>query len=795
MISPMEPARWIWDESPDNGINQFRCFRKTFNVEREMLSGNVQLLISADSLFEAFLNGKRLKATQFSDYPDDKVFSEIELTPFLNEGKNLLAVRVQYLGEDFSTYALGSPGLIALIQADGKILAETGTEWKCAADPAFHSGLTQKVTGQLGFVFEYDAREETGWNQPEYDDTGWQNAVIRNRNCILNPRTVPFLKELDQPAVTAVQYGYLKRPDTGGTFAKQCAGDFLQSRLRNAVFTPESNPVDPAKGYYCDPLILYPDGSRPLVFLPIPDGCDGCYIILDLGRETVGYLNFSLTAAAGTVVDISHGEHLDSGRVRMEIHGRNFTDRYHCREGKNEFTYSLRRIGARYLELHLTNTKKLPVTLYYAGVIPVELPLPKKSHFLTDDGLHMAVHRRAIDTLKLCMHEHYEDCPWREQALYAYDSRNQMLYGYYLWGNAEFAAASLELLGKSYFGEDYLCLTAPSQTRKRITIPCFTMVWIVELYEHYLHTGSLRLFEKFRPTVESILKRALERRTPNGLYHAGNSEIVWNFYEWTTGFGRLDRYPQAPYNLYFYEALRAAEQLSAASGDETNARKLHNAAIPLGKLLETTFWQESAECYATFPADEENTVYHEHVQALMLFNGLVPQEKLPRLLNTIRSGTLVPASYSAMPYLLRGMMDTLPEARAHMEQVLRKTFEPPVLSGATSLWETEFGGDDFSDAGSLCHAWSSITAYYSNRYVLGVSPLLPGFRKFQVKPYPGHLLRAEGTVPTPAGNIFVSWFREGNGIRLTIRHPAELEAVVEEFEEFPLLSVQLEKQE
>lgn len=38
------------------------------------------------------------------------------------------------------------------------------------------------------------------------------------------------------------------------------------------------------------------------------------------------------------------------------------------------------------------------------------------------------------------MHEHYEDYPWREQALYAFDSRNQALYGYYAFGNYDFAA-------------------------------------------------------------------------------------------------------------------------------------------------------------------------------------------------------------------------------------------------------------------------------------------------------------------------------------------------------------------
>ena len=43
------------------------------------------------------------------------------------------------------------------------------------------------------------------------------------------------------------------------------------------------------------------------------------------------------------------------------------------------------------------------------------------------------------------MHEHYEDTPWREQAFYVADSRNQALCGYYAFGEYRFPAACFEL--------------------------------------------------------------------------------------------------------------------------------------------------------------------------------------------------------------------------------------------------------------------------------------------------------------------------------------------------------------
>ena len=96
--------------------------------------------------------------------------------------------------------------------------------------------------------------------------------------------------------------------------------------------------------------------------------------------------------------------------------------------------------------------------------------------------------------MKLCMHEHYEDCPWREQALYAYDSRNQALFGYYAWGNYEFAATSIELLGRGIRPDGLLELCAPA--RVPVTIPIFSWIWFVEVEEHWLYSGDDRLFRQ-----------------------------------------------------------------------------------------------------------------------------------------------------------------------------------------------------------------------------------------------------------------------------------------------------------
>jgi len=70
--------------------------------------------------------------------------------------------------------------------------------------------------------------------------------------------------------------------------------------------------------------------------------------------------------------------------------------------------------------------------------------------------------------------------------------------------------------------------------------------------------------------------------------------------------------------------------------------------------------------------------------------------------------------------------------------------------------------------------------------------LEPGFKTFEVKPYPGNNSFASGEVPTPSGNIEVSWEMNDSGkIDLTVIHPAGLTPVIASYEEAPVGSVKI----
>ncbi|MBR7104156.1 MAG: family 78 glycoside hydrolase catalytic domain [Lentisphaeria bacterium] len=771
----IDQTNWIWTDQQDNTPDLYRLFRKdfTYTPGREP----VFLEISVCSTFELQINGKMLCGQQVSDFPAFPTGACFDVTDMLIAGENRLLLQVHYIGEDFLTGLAGKPFVkLALFRGDELLLGSDST-WEWCIDKHFRSGLCCKVTPQLGFAFEYSAEIPA--------EELWQKAAVLDEafdGIRISKRRVPQLQELPHPEAEVVQTGVLQRSSRTESFAVSCMTDFL----RFVPFFDFYDGVDQAffTRYVNRNFKLLPDGSTPLKIRGFD--ADGVYVILDLGREQVGYLSLDMTAPAGTVVDIAHGEHLAAGRVSAQIEKRNFADRYVCREGRNKFVFRHRRLGCRYLELHILT--KSPVEITYCGLIPLELPLPQEATFDCEDRLLLKNRELAVRTLNLCMHEHYEDCPWREQALYGYDSRNQILYGYYVWGNYGFAANSIDLLGKSFDGERYFSLSAPGRLQSR-TIPIFTLIWITELLEYQLFSGNGELFTKWQSLTDQILEAALVHKVPGNeaFYHPGKEAHIWNFCEWNERLCDVREHPSSTYNVYLYEALIAASKLHRFAGNTGRAEQLQCVAGRLGEALKARFWNDKLKVFMLTQNDGSLEEY-EHVQAVFLANGLA-EEHQDDLLQSFLFRRLNGITFSGLPYFVKALQRLGKEGRSYLYEYLDKLFTPMLLAGSTSLWETADGSTAFNRAGSLCHAWSSVIPYYCGSHLLGVRPLEPGFARFEVRPFCGKLTHAGGEIPVPGGFIRVSWQLRDGMIELELEHPEGMVPEIRAFEEFPIRSV------
>lgn len=793
-------AQWIWGrtEKPD----QYRCFRRSVYLAN--LPIDAILDVSVDTDFLLMVNGHEAGRGQFSDFSGSKTWSRFSVGRFLRRGKNTLAVLVFYRGEDFSDYQAGPPGLLAAFQAGKKTVA-TDRRWRTSLHAGFISGRRQRMTLQTGFTFDYDARQEEPWFAPGFDDSAWDEARVVQKGPLgkiihtLEPRPLPHLEIGGAPMPLRVRaQGTLFLSGEQGATARVMARSALRAEFPWDIFAnPKMQPTfdgfesfaglefTPSREYAGPPVnagFLLEHQSDPLVLREIQAKVDGRYFVVDLGMETVGYLEWEIEAKPGTVLHVAYGEHLDDGRVRARVGGRNFADRYVCGDGRRRFHMPFRRVAARYLEVHVLGTSR--VTFFAFGLRPVEYPTCRLGDFTTPDTLTNRIHEVAARTLELCRHEHYEDCPAREQALYSYDARLQALYGYYAFGDYLFPEVSFSLLGKTLNEHGFLALTAPS--RNSINIPIFTFTWIAAVAEHWLHSGDPVLFKKFRSVIEEILEKAFVRLdTSSGLFRPPDAPEFWNFYEWTeglsgaTGGDSLRGRNFAGYNLHLHEAIRWQVWMLRQAGEEKSARALARRGAALSSAIHRVFWDPAAGLYRSeISRNGKLRGEHELIQALALHEGIGHVSSRKAVIKSLSKNALPRCTLSGLYYLVPPLLWHSEETRHWLGTRLEMIWQNMILGGATSFWETEAGGTDFDFAGSLCHGWSALPVYYHQACLLGVRPLSPGYSEFSLGGFTTRHAWCQGMIPTPAGAISVNTQRKGTTLRIEATGPKKCRPIL-----------------
>ena len=713
-----EKSQWIWHESGECA-NQYVVFKENFHAKAQ----SATLYICTEGAYAAWLNGEMISFGQFNDYTYERHFNEKKV--ILKDGDNELYILAYHKGIACSATAVGVASIRYEIPG---ILAST-TDSLSGVHSSFDK-TAPLITGQLGFSFIYDARKEK--------ELVFSPSVIADVSCTLEPRPIDYVELLPEVKSHVVAQGVFRAAE-GATVAEECQKAWIRPIYRWEMFRILPTYTTPVR-YAASPYIIM-DRTHTLKLnegWKIED--DGIYIVFDLEREEAGYLSLSFTAQEGTIVDIAWGEHLDDLRVRSFIH-RNYANRYIAKEGKNEFQYYIQRIACRYIQLYI-HTTDMNFSLDYVGLIPAEYPFKQKKLDFSDK-LHQQIYDTCLRTLILSAHEHYEDCPNREQSLYGFDSRNQMLFGYLAFDEVKMPASSLRILGLEEHAPGWQMLCAPAQNS--ITIPAFTCDWMLAHWEHYLYTKNDAYIQKELPRLKEVVRTHL-KLFDGRFFKKDFGPGIWHFYEWAPDLSDSSNPDEfdAPYELFMLIEMNSALSLFKSIGETELVDEMSEVVEKLKKNIHDKFWSEEKQAYYTYIAKDGTPRAHlcELVQALAIYCDLPNEEQektlIAKLCNPETDWVKVTLSFSLFKY------QAIMKEKERLDEVLADIaalWGSMLYRNATSFWETIVGGDDFTDGGSLCHGWSAVPIYIYFTYVLGIVPTAPGC--FERKPIPCSLQISE----------------------------------------------------
>jgi hypothetical protein len=377
----------------------------------------------------------------------------------------------------------------------------------------------------------------------------------------------------------------------------------------------------------------------------------------------------------------------------------------------------------------------------------------------------------SLRTLRRCMHETYEDCPYYEQMQYTFDTRLQMLFTYYVSGDTRLGLKTIDDFHRSMLPEGILQDRYPTNCPQ--VIPTFSISWLSILMDYYDQTADSSILERYRPTAEHIL---LWFRRKKGTVGLVENLGYWNFIDWAPEWGGIQGSVRAAFegpstiqNLMYVYGLQLLGRLLGLLGFNDLRAYYLEEGRSIQKIIKEKCWDEKRGLFTE--GSEFREEYTQHAQMWAVLTGTVSGGEARALMERVlENRDLIKCTFPLQFYFFRALEETGLYEKTETQWENWKRFLPLNLS---TVPETPY-----DDSRSDCHAWSALLLYEYPTKILGVYPLEPDWKTIGIKPQGLYLGKASGEVWTPAGMVKVSWKYEGKTFSINGNLPADTKGVL-----------------
>jgi alpha-L-rhamnosidase len=725
-------ARYAWSRLQRHWGLTVCYFRKRFEIYN--LPESFIVYVTADSRYKLWVNGQLVGRGPLKGTLEHYHYETYELTPYLRQGQNILAAEVRWFGSHAPVSEVHSRRPAFLLQGPEPGVVDTPNGWKVLKSEAVQADATPYISNALQFLGHMelvDARElPLNWRTLKFDDRNWVRAVDVGPAEIpdtwgelhpihsLYPRDIPAILEEDRFFIRVIRHsGHLviEEPHIKSIQWELASWESGELVLDAGELTT---------GY---PVLEFIGGQDREVHITYSE----CVVSIE---DRDGYkINHKAIRD-----DFTFGN-VEGYKDKIVLPAADYTyEPFHWRT----FWYIKIQVEAAAAPFILKNVYYKFTTYPQSLVATFNSAIPD-----TQQLWKVSWH-----TLQLCAHETYEDCPYFEQLNYIADTRLQALCSMVLSGETALPRRSIRLFRDSVRPDGLVESRVPSVIPQ--VKPYFALLWVLMVEDYWRWTGDAIFTHSNLNVVDSVLWFFREHVGIDGLV---GKLPYWHMVDRVSGWpGGTPPAVSAGGSTYmsslYVMALDAAVRLHNQVGYPHDADRWQSQADATRKAVCEMNWDEKAGLFLDGPGRRSDG-YSQHSQVMAILAGVATKKQQERILQRLTSDSRL----QRMKY-----MQSFYLARALENAGVYREFSPHVLS----LWRDALGKHlttwpEYPDpTRSDCHAWSSWIAADFITCILGIQPLIPGFRQILLKPQIYACQFAEGSAPTPVGKVSVSWERK-----------------------------------
>ena len=753
----LSPAKWIWYPAGRTLQNTFVLFRKDIVLDKKPHKAIGWIL--ADSRYRLFVNGKRI---QWGPAPSDPRWQEadpIDLTAFLTEGKNVIAVEVCFFGSGDGTHPMGKPGFILNLDMDQEKLV-TDASWDCFLAKSWRPGQYKRWFLR-SLQEEFDARlYPYGWDTSDFKpDENWTKAILVSQDgkepsvcnssseyvweifgdkqlSEIRKRSIPTMREFDFHVTTLEESMWIhwKRP----------AEDYFDLLVSDAFETIDK-PITRSLG----------DGEWEIS----PQGNYAAALTFSFPEQGVGWPHFTIDAPEGTIVELLvHEAHQKGGPALINSHFNSWS-RFICKEGINHFeTFDFE--SFRWLQLHIRNFNR-PIKIASVGMRRRIYPWKSEPTIVISDDTIQHVVNAAVNTLFNCAQETLVDGMARERQQYSGDGSHQLHAVIQTLGDITLPYRFVNTFSQGLSIDGYFMDSWPAWDRLARTVerqmhltgwgPILdhSIGFCFDAFHYYMYTGDLQGLKEVYPRLLSFfsylykLTDKSEHLVPVENLGMCSVYIDHEAYKQT-------KHKQLALNLYIVAMCRnALSTLCQAFGDTQKADEINQYAADILQGCIQKFWDK--EQHLPWKDEEGEIRYCDRSLATALIFDLCPNGETAKALNLLEQspaemGVSYPCNavwplWALVKYRkINTVLSDLREKWGNMSSVWAN-------NTLQEFWQA------YPDEGSQ---WSHCAMYpliALNQGIAGVYPLKPGCERIKMEPQLGDLEHIRFDVQTLKGAI------------------------------------------